>query len=84
MALGKVILHRAFTYITASGAAFFRKMSCIDEHCSHYNTPQYTTFYDSEDNWHLSTLPIWTYFDDIRYKNKKPVLSNNNYIAVES
>src|SRR4051812_45170753 len=45
------------------------------------NAPQYTSFY--KDHRHLSMLPIRAHFDDTRYKNKKPIPSNNNYISVE-
>jgi hypothetical protein len=69
---------RRSPYITASGAAFNVDKT---EGVFDCNVPQYTTFY--KDRRHLSTLPIRVHFDDIRYKNKKPLPSNNNYVAVE-
>lgn len=65
-------------YITASGAAFNAEKNDGVFDC---NVPQYTTFY--RDHRHLSTLPIRAHFDDVRYKNKKPIPSNNNYVTVE-
>jgi len=65
-------------YITTSGAAFNAKKNDGIFDC---NVPQYTTFY--RDHWHLSTLLIQAHFDDVCYKNKKPILLNNNYVTIE-
>ena len=65
-------------YLTVSGAA----LNCnTQEGFFDCNAPQYTSFY--RDRRHLSMLPIRAYFDDVRYKNRKPVPSNNTYICVE-
>ena len=45
------------------------------------NVTQYTYFYKTQQN--LSTLPIHAHFDETRYKNKKPIPTNNTYVAVE-
>ena len=45
------------------------------------NATQYTSFYKSQRR--LSTFPIRAHFDDVRYKKKKPIPSNNTYVAVE-
>lgn len=63
-------------YITFSGAAFNRAEASFD-----VNAPQYTSFFKTQRN--LSTLPIRAHFDETRYKNKKPLPSNNTYVAVE-
>src|SRR6266487_1979202 len=65
-------------YVTFSGAAF----NCNRTDSVFDATPaQYTSFYRTQR--HLSTLPIRAHFDDLRYKNKKPMPSNNTYVAVE-
>ena len=63
-------------YITLSGATFNKTDNTFD-----MNTSQYTSFYKTQRN--LSTLPIRAHFDEVRYKNKKPIPSNNTYVAVE-
>ena len=45
------------------------------------NVSQYTSFYKTQRN--LSTLPVRAHFDETRYKNKKPIPTNNTYVAVE-
>ena len=65
-------------YITVSGAAVNTDRSQGVFEC---NALQYTTFF--KDHVHLSTLPIRAHFDNNRYKNKKPIPSNNSFIAVE-
>ena len=47
----------------------------------HIPNSQYTSFYKTQRN--LSTLPVRAHFDETRYKNKKPIPTNNTYIAVE-
>ena len=47
----------------------------------HLNTPQYTSHYKY--NRSLSILPIQALFNSNKYKIKKPIPSNNTYIAVE-
>ena len=63
--------------VTFSGAAFNRNEGGTFD----VNAAQYTSFYKNQ--CHLSTLPICAHFDEVRYKKKKPVLSNNTYVAVE-
>ena len=65
-------------YITFSGAAFNSNKTDSE---FDVNAPQYTSFYKSQR--HLSTFPVRAHFDDTRYKNKKPLPSNNTYVAVE-
>ena len=71
------VIYRA-PYITVSGAAVNTDRSQGVFEC---NALQYTTFF--KDHVHLSTLPICAHFDNNRYKNKKPIPSNNSFIAVE-
>jgi hypothetical protein len=63
-------------YITFSGTAFNCAESSLD-----VNVPQYTSFFKSQRS--LSTFPVCAHFDEVQYKNKKPLLSNNTYVAVE-
>jgi hypothetical protein len=65
-------------YLAVSGTAFNSNRTDGFFDC---NAPQYTSFY--KDHRHLSMLPIHACFDDIRYKNKKPVPSNNTHVVVE-
>jgi hypothetical protein len=69
-----VMRHRP--YVTFSGIALNRTESSFD-----VNAPQYTSFYKAHRS--LSTLPLRAAFDDTRYKTKKPIPSNNTYVAVE-
>lgn len=69
---------RRAPYITASGAAFNADKTKGVFDC---NPSQFTTF--NKDHRNLSTLPIRAHFDDVRYKNTKPIPSNNNYVTVE-
>ncbi|KAH9955994.1 hypothetical protein BC827DRAFT_1386171 [Russula dissimulans] len=69
---------RRSPYITISGPAFNADMT---EGVFDCNAAQYTTFY--KDRRQLSTLPIRAHFDNIRYKTKKPVPSNNTYVVIE-
>jgi hypothetical protein len=63
-------------YITFSGAAFNHAEASFN-----VNAPQYTSFFKTQRN--LSTFPVRAHFDEARYKNKKPLPSNNTYVAVE-
>jgi hypothetical protein len=69
---------RRSPYITISGPAFNADMT---EGVFDCNAAQYTTFY--KDRRQLSTLPIRAHFDNIRYKTKRPVPSNNTYVVIE-
>lgn len=67
---------RRTPYITLSGATFNKSDKSFE-----INAAQYTSFYKTQRN--LSTFPVRAHFDDVRYKNKKPIPANNSYVAVE-
>ena len=67
---------RRAPYVTLSGLASNKTDAFFD-----LNASQYTSFYKTQRR--LSSFPIRAHFDDIRYKNKKPIPSNNTYVAVE-
>src|SRR4051794_28754344 len=45
------------------------------------NASQYTSYY--KNNRTLSNLPVRAHFDSNKYRTKKPIPSNNTYVAVE-
>jgi|SRR5712672_3056294 len=73
---GDVIHHSP--YISVSGAVVNINRAQGFFKC---NALQYMTFF--KDHWHLSMLPIRAHFNNTHYKNKKPLPSNNSYIAVK-
>src|SRR5216684_2499497 len=65
-------------FLTVSGAVF---NSNTDDGCFDINAPQYTKIFKAQR--HLATFPIRATFDDVCYKRKKPVPSNNTYVVVD-
>jgi hypothetical protein len=64
--------------VSASGAT----SNCNrDEGTFDCSSTQYTAIY--KDHRHLSSFPLRAHFSDAKYKNKKPIPSNNSYVAVE-
>jgi len=67
---------RRAPYVTLSGMASNRTESSFN-----LNAAQYTSFHRTQQQ--LASFPTQAHFDDMRYKNKKPIPSNNTYVAVE-
>lgn len=69
---------REHPYINVSGAAInSNKTGGFFD----VNAPQYTSQFKT--NRTPSVLPVQAHFNSNKYKNKKPIPSNNTYVSIE-